>query len=54
MSAYQVGEEVISGIASSKYDLIVVNLVNVDMVGHTETETRPRLRSKLSIKFADL
>jgi 2,3-bisphosphoglycerate-independent phosphoglycerate mutase len=49
MSAYQVGEEVISGIASSKYDLIVVNLVNVDMVGHTGD----RDKTKIAVEVVD-
>ena len=35
MSALQVTEEVISRIKSNKYDLIVLNFANMDMVGHT-------------------
>jgi len=35
MSAYEVTAEVISRIESGKYDLIVLNFANCDMVGHT-------------------
>jgi len=35
MSAYGVTEVVVEGIRSGKYELIVVNLANCDMVGHT-------------------
>ena len=35
MSAYKVCENVVNGIDSGKYDLIVVNFANPDMVGHT-------------------
>ncbi|MBW2201480.1 MAG: 2,3-bisphosphoglycerate-independent phosphoglycerate mutase [Deltaproteobacteria bacterium] len=35
MSAFEVTEEVISRIQSNKYDLIVLNFANMDMVGHT-------------------
>ena len=35
MSAYQVMDELISRIISGKYDFIVLNLANPDMVGHT-------------------
>jgi 2,3-bisphosphoglycerate-independent phosphoglycerate mutase len=35
MSAYLVTDEVISRIESGKYDLIVLNFANCDMVGHT-------------------
>ena len=35
MSAYKVTDEVISRIKSNKYDLIVINFANLDMVGHT-------------------
>ena len=35
MSAYEVTAEVISRIESGKYDLIVLNYANPDMVGHT-------------------
>ncbi|MDM8524514.1 2,3-bisphosphoglycerate-independent phosphoglycerate mutase [Desulfococcaceae bacterium HSG8] len=35
MSAYQVTDEVISRLQSDKYDLIVLNFANMDMVGHT-------------------
>jgi 2,3-bisphosphoglycerate-independent phosphoglycerate mutase len=35
MSALQVTEEVLKRIASNRYDLIVLNFANMDMVGHT-------------------
>ncbi|MFH1052796.1 MAG: 2,3-bisphosphoglycerate-independent phosphoglycerate mutase [Candidatus Woesearchaeota archaeon] len=35
MSAYEVTENLVKAINSNKYDLIVTNLVNGDMVGHT-------------------
>lgn len=35
MSAFQVNQVVLDAISSSKYDLIVVNFANCDMVGHT-------------------
>ncbi|MFA6064226.1 MAG: 2,3-bisphosphoglycerate-independent phosphoglycerate mutase [archaeon] len=35
MSAYEVSDKLVDAINSEKYDLIVTNLVNGDMVGHT-------------------
>ncbi|MBQ1395940.1 MAG: 2,3-bisphosphoglycerate-independent phosphoglycerate mutase, partial [Eubacterium sp.] len=35
MSAYQVTEQVLTAIASDKYDCIILNFANADMVGHT-------------------
>ncbi len=35
MSAHQVGDEVVSRIRTGRYDLIVLNFANMDMVGHT-------------------
>ncbi len=35
MSAYRVTEEVIKAVLSEKYDVIVMNYANLDMVGHT-------------------
>ncbi len=35
MSAYEVTDEVLSRIESAKYDVIVLNFANMDMVGHT-------------------
>lgn len=35
MSAYQVAEKTIEGIKSGKYDVIIVNFANCDMVGHS-------------------
>jgi len=38
MSAYTVGEKLVEAILSDKYDLIIVNFANPDMVGHTGIE----------------
>ncbi|MDF2543593.1 MAG: hypothetical protein K0S47_3311 [Herbinix sp.] len=38
MSAYQVAEKLVEAIKSLKYDVIVVNFANPDMVGHTGIE----------------
>ena len=38
MSAYQVTEKVIECIKSGKYDVIIMNYANCDMVGHTGVE----------------
>ncbi|MCJ7774333.1 MAG: 2,3-bisphosphoglycerate-independent phosphoglycerate mutase [Desulfobacterales bacterium] len=35
MSAYEVTKEVLSRIKSKRYDLVVLNFANMDMVGHT-------------------
>lgn len=35
MSAYEVTDKVLSEIASDKYDVIILNFANCDMVGHT-------------------
>lgn len=35
MSAFEVTERVLEAIASDKYDLIILNFANADMVGHT-------------------
>ncbi len=35
MSAFEVTESVLKAIASDKYDLIILNFANADMVGHT-------------------
>ncbi len=35
MSAYEIADRLVSEIKSEKYDFIVANLVNCDMVGHT-------------------
>ena len=35
MSAYEVTQEAVERIKSGKYDLIVLNFANCDMVGHT-------------------
>ena len=35
MSAFEVTEEVISRLQSKKYDIIILNFANMDMVGHT-------------------
>jgi 2,3-bisphosphoglycerate-independent phosphoglycerate mutase len=38
MSAYKVAEGLVDAIKSDKYDVIVVNFANPDMVGHTGIE----------------
>ncbi|MBH1940249.1 2,3-bisphosphoglycerate-independent phosphoglycerate mutase [Mobilitalea sibirica] len=38
MSAYQVADHLVDAITSEKYDVIVVNFANPDMVGHTGIE----------------
>ncbi len=35
MSALEVAENLVTGIKSQKYDVIIVNFANPDMVGHT-------------------
>ena len=35
MSAYEVGDRLVKEIGSGKYDVIIANFVNADMVGHT-------------------
>ena len=35
MKAYEITDEVLSAIASNKYDFVLVNLSNADMLGHT-------------------
>lgn len=35
MSAYEVTEKVVNAINSKKYDCIILNYANPDMVGHT-------------------
>ncbi len=35
MSAYEITDEVVKRIESGKYDVIILNLANMDMVGHT-------------------
>ena len=35
MSAYEVGDKLVEAILSKKYDLVVINFANPDMVGHT-------------------
>lgn len=39
MSAYQVADKLVEAITSGKYDVIVVNFANPDMVGHTGIES---------------
>ena len=38
MSAFQVAEGLVNAIKSDKYDAIIVNFANPDMVGHTGVE----------------
>ena len=35
MSAYQVCDKLVEAIKSEKYDVIIINFANPDMVGHT-------------------
>ena len=35
MSAPEVGEKLVEAIKSDKYDVIIINFANPDMVGHT-------------------
>ena len=39
MSAYQVCDKLVEAIRSGKYDVIIINFANPDMVGHTGVET---------------
>ncbi|MFW5631152.1 MAG: 2,3-bisphosphoglycerate-independent phosphoglycerate mutase [Acetivibrio ethanolgignens] len=39
MSAYQVADNLVNAIKSDKYDVIIINFANPDMVGHTGVET---------------
>jgi 2,3-bisphosphoglycerate-independent phosphoglycerate mutase len=39
MSAYEVTDKVIEAINSKKYDVIILNYANCDMVGHTGVQT---------------
>ncbi len=39
MSAFEVGENLVKAIKSDKYDVIIVNFANPDMVGHTGIES---------------
>ena len=38
MSAYKVTEKLVDAITSQKYDVIIINFANPDMVGHTGVE----------------
>ena len=39
MSAYEVCDKLVEAIGSGKYDVIIINFANPDMVGHTGVET---------------
>ncbi|MGN0506899.1 MAG: 2,3-bisphosphoglycerate-independent phosphoglycerate mutase [Lachnospiraceae bacterium] len=39
MSAYQVADKLVEAIKSGKYDVIIINFANPDMVGHTGIES---------------
>ena len=39
MSAYEVADHLVKAIKSLKYDVIIVNFANPDMVGHTGVES---------------
>ena len=38
MSAYEVCDQLVNAIKSGKYDVIIINFANPDMVGHTGVE----------------
>ena len=38
MSAYEVCDKLVEAIKSDKYDVIIINFANPDMVGHTGVE----------------
>lgn len=38
MSAYEVCDKLVDAIKSDKYDVIIINFANPDMVGHTGVE----------------
>ena len=38
MSAYEVCDKLVDAIKSGKYDVIIINFANPDMVGHTAVE----------------
>ena len=38
LSAYQVADKLVEAIQSQKYDVIIINFANPDMVGHTGVE----------------
>ena len=38
MSAYEVSDKLVDAIKSDKYDVIIINYANPDMVGHTGVE----------------
>ena len=39
MSAYEVCDKLVNAIKSDKYDVIIINFANPDMVGHTGVES---------------
>ena len=39
MSAYEVCDKLVEAIRSDKYDVVIINFANPDMVGHTSVET---------------
>ncbi len=41
MSAYEVTDELVQAIKSGKYDIIILNYANCDMVGHTGVFGQP-------------
>lgn len=49
MSVYEIRDRIIKEIKLERYDLIVVNLVNADMVGHSGD----RLKTKMAIEAVD-
>lgn len=49
MSVYEIRDRILEEIELKKYDLIIVNLVNVDMVGHSGNKSK----TKLAIEHVD-
>ena len=49
MSAYEVTDKMVEAVKSAKYDMIILNFANCDMVGHTSCSRLQRLPLRLSI-----
>ena len=49
MSAYEVTDKMVEAVKSGKYDMIILNFANCDMVGHTGVFEAERLLLRLSI-----
>lgn len=54
MSAYEVTDALVDRIKSGKYDVIILNFANCDMVGHTGFLMRPKpLWKRLTSAWAE-